>query len=263
MKKIFIAAICCLMVLTAQAGEKKFKIYYNEVEHIRGELYQYSERYLGTTDVVTEDGITYELDRVSQVIPKPANTKTTDNTKGTQTQPEKERTVRTQPLPLNEEALLATNMAKKAESVAKQIYRIRETRMNILAGDVEHMPADGKSMELVLNELKKQEKALTGMFVGKTIIRPKTKVIIIDVDDNVPAIQQVLCKFSEQEGPVDTTHNSGKPVVVNISRYTHSVLADEQPKKKNAEPVYKDEVFRSVTRITYNNKTIYEKTFSL
>lgn len=69
--------------------------------------------------------------------------------------------------PLTEEILKATDSANVAEAVAQQILHIRETRMYLLSGEVEHAPADGTSMKLVLAELDKQEKALTALFVGK------------------------------------------------------------------------------------------------
>ncbi len=256
MKKIILAAFCCLFTLASQAREFTYQVYYEDTEHIRGELYQYSERYLGTTDVEVQNGHTYRLLKVqpafaakdSLVKPIPATSS-------------KARTHIQMPLPLGEEALMAANLAKKAESVAKQIYRIRETRMNILAGDVEHMPADGKSLEMVLNELKKQERTLTSMFVGKTITQTHTYNVTINIEDTIQSCQMPLLKFSEQQGPLDALNEQGNMVTLNLIRLTRPALAAEQPKR--GKPVYEDVIYRSITRITYNNQTIYEKTRNL
>jgi len=256
MKKVIMAAMCCMVAMATMAKEREYNIYYDEITNIRGELYLYSERYLGTTDVVLNDSHTYKLINVKQIVDNPTTTTTTTTTWKAQ----EKTTVKAQ-LPLSEETLMATNLAKKAESVAKQIYRIRETRMNILAGDVEHMPADGKAMQLVLDELDKQEEALTSMFVGKTIVKNHRKAVSINVSDTEKALQLPLIKFSEQEGVLSNSSDNGDQLTLNVTRKTEPVLAENQPKK--GEPVYEDKIISSKTTITYQNKTIYEKTCNL
>ena len=87
-------------------------------------------------------------------------------------------------LPYTEEIVEAGNVRggtrtgsskAQAQAVAKQIFRIRETRMYLLNGEVEHAPADGKAMELVLKELKRQEKQLLELFTGKKTSEIKHK----------------------------------------------------------------------------------------
>jgi len=258
MKKILFAALCCILALSAQAREVTYNVYYNEITTTRGELYLYSERYLGTTDVIMADSHTFELDKIKLVSPEPKPTTTSLPSKAWESTEKTQ--IKTQ-LPLSEETLMATNLAKKAESVAKQIYRIREIRMNLLAGDAEHMPNDGKSMELVLNELKKQEKALTSMFVGSTTTKTHRKSFTVSVSDTDRAIQLPLIKFSKEQGPLSPKANNGDMVTLNIIRTAEAVLAPEQPKKGG--PVYEDKLTSSKTTITYLNKTIYEKTCAL
>jgi len=258
MKKIFMAAICCMVAMATEAREVTYNVYYNEIINTRGELYLYSERYLGTTDVVMADSHTFVLDKIKRVSP---TTTTTTTTTSTATWKAQEKTSVKAQLPLSEETLMATNMAKKAESVAKQIYRIRETRMNILSGDVEHMPADGKAMQLVLDELNKQEEALTSMFVGTSTIKTHRKSVTILVSDTDKAIQQPLLKFSKEQGPMDAQDKSGDVITLNIIRTTEPVLAPVQPKKGG--PVYEDKIISSKISITYQNKIIYEKTCNL
>ena len=68
---------------------------------------------------------------------------------------------------MTEEMLQATSTAKLAELTAKEIYAIRESKLAITRGLSENMPKDGQSMQLVLNELDRQEKALTELFTGR------------------------------------------------------------------------------------------------
>jgi len=250
------AAMCCMVAMATQAKEVTFNVYYNEIIKVRGELYLYSERYLGTTDVILDDSRSFELDQIKLVTPTPPTTPTSTPTATTSWKSTERTSVKTQ-MPLSEETLMATNMAKKAESVAKQIYRIRETRMNILSGDVEHMPADGEAMKLVLEELNKQEKALTSMFVGKSIVKTHRKSVTINVNDSDKIIQIPLLKFSKEQGPLDSDDKQGDIVTLIITRKTQPVLAAQQPKKGG--PVYEDQIISSKAKITYQNKIIYEK----
>jgi len=246
--------MCCMVAMATHAKEVTYNVYYDEITKTRGELYLYSERYLGTTDVILEDSHIFQLDRIKLVNPTTNPAPTPDWKSTTKT------TIKAQ-LPLSEETLMATNLAKKAESVAKQIYRIRETRMNILAGDVEHMPADGKAMQLVLDELDKQEEALTSMFVGKSVVKHLRKSISINVNDQEKAIKKTLLRFSEEAGPMDVQDQKGEIVNLSIIRTTEHVLADNQPKK--GEPVYVDKITSESTTITYKKKTLYAKTCDL
>ena len=61
---------------------------------------------------------------------------------------------------------MAGSTARQAEVAAKQIYRIRESRLNILTGDADNLPPDGEAMKLVIQQLEEQEKALTNLFTG-------------------------------------------------------------------------------------------------
>ena len=56
----------------------------------------------------------------------------------------------------SEELLMAGSTAKQAEVAAKQIYRIRESRLNILTGEADNLPPDGEAMKLVIQQLEEQ-----------------------------------------------------------------------------------------------------------
>ncbi len=94
--------------------------------------------------------------------------------------PSKKAKPKSRPVPYPEDVLKANGEEAQAYEVAKQIFHIRETRMYLLSGEVENAPADGKAMELVLNELNKQEEALTELFTGKRSKVTKHKRIYYD-----------------------------------------------------------------------------------
>ncbi len=229
-----------------------FDIEYDEITEEQGQFYQYSERYLRTTDIVKENKTTYRLTDIRLRTVASADTarlytvpfqekypycsRLSLNNKGIllgvnieaqksdkpnkpamreERHPMEDCSHR--PVPLLEEQLLANSTAKMAENTAKQIYRIRESRLNILSGDVEHLPADGKSMELVLKELDAQERTLTQLFVGKREIRKQHKRICL-----VPTVsmdKEVLFRFSLYNGVVDKDDMSGNPFYITLNKH--------------------------------------------
>lgn len=110
----------------------------------------------------------------------------------------KSRINSTRVAPYPEEAMKASSPRAQAFEIAKQIYHIREARLYLLTGEVDHAPADSKAMELVLAELDKQERALTELFTGKKTRKTDHKVVRIE-----PTNEGHLLFFSEENGFTD------------------------------------------------------------
>lgn len=139
---------------------------------------------------------------------------------------------------MTEEMLQATSTAKLAELTAKEIYSIRESKLAITRGHSENMPKDGLSMQLVLDELNKQEQVLTEMFVGRTdtIYHEFTYTITPDNECNIA--KEVLFRFSRKLGVLDREDLAGSPIyyslkdLKSIKRPTPEELAKRKPLKK-------------------------------
>ena len=131
--------------------------------------------------------------------------------------------------PVPEEALKAANPLAQANEVAKQIFHLRETRMYLLNGEVEHAPADGRSMELVLEELAAQERALTELFVGKKHVRKEHKRVMIE-----PSDAGQLLFFSEENGFTDADNVDADTIVVRMLCQQQTVR-HASPKAKKSE----------------------------
>ena len=225
---------------------------YDRVEHEPGVFYQYAQRYLGTTDIILEKKVNYLLQDIQLTTQAVADTTRvykipTHVANGTclvslshdgrllgyncstqpavnttqpainSTQPAINTTPHNAVLPLLEEQFIAGSVAKMAEGAAKLIYRIRETRLQILAGDVEHLPADGKSMQLVLDELDQQEQQLVELFIGKITTQSYTQQVLYTPAKSVE--NDVLCRFSVHKGLVDTNDLSGEPVYISVNAH--------------------------------------------
>lgn len=243
---------------------------YDEVVTEVGQFYQYSERYLGTKDVITKADRQFVLKNVTfatmasadttrqfiisdksgktQLVslspwgtlagynilldtPKPGDKhkKPCDKNKcetlvGTET---------THLMPLLEEQLMASSTAKMAEGAAKQIYRIREMRLNLLAGEVDKYPADGAALRQILQELDKREQDLTALFVGRrTIVHHVQRFTYTPTTTPVSNEESILFRFSRHYGVVATDDLSGEPVTIRLNKNMHAIVKPEKQAQK-------------------------------
>lgn len=256
-----------------------------------GIFYRYSERYLATNKVVTEEKTTYKLKRIivkQTAIQDPnrtysfepnnnsKNCSLTLNSEGIlcgvnvngpkvlSTSADGDTLVTDNVgsddlLPLGEEYMMAGSEAKLAEGVAKQIYHIRESRISLLTADVDKLPADGESFKTMLNGLNKLESKLTELFVGKKIIEIQTQTIAIT--PSAPMTNEILFRLSELKGIVSSSDLSGVPYYINIIPSV-SLASSNNSKLKNSDTsLYY--VLPVSTQISINDgiNTMYNNTF--
>lgn len=210
-----------------------------------GEFYQYAERYLSIPNPITEDQTIYSIDEInaetkgivdgsrSYLVEFKSSsvasflTLTEDGlicaindnyTFPAKPVREQEQVDTALPNPrqyLSEEILRAGSTAKQAELIAKQIYRLRESRNEILTGEAENMPPDGEAYRLVISQLEEQEKALTSMFIGSETTEKGVREFTI-IPDEKDIEEQVVFRFSSKMGVVDPDDLAGGPVYLTL-----------------------------------------------
>lgn len=211
-----------------------------------GIYYQYANRYLAVDDVQTTESTSYRLVNAifkTQTVADPKRTYAIEPAKKSvlnqlsinkngilcginistrnlflppvSTHYNADNAPKASILPLGEEYMMAGSISKLAEGAAKQIYRIRESRLGLLTGDVEHMPADGKSLQTMLEGLDKAEKELTALFMGKATTTIERKLITIPSEGALK--NHVAFRLSAFKGIVDSDDLSGAPYFVNLS----------------------------------------------
>lgn len=120
---------------------------------------------------------------------------------------------------ISEEMLQSQSTAKRAELAAQAIFAIRQTRSDLITGQADNMPPDGKSLQLMLDNLQAQEEALTAMFLGTTSVYTQVESFIIDpsklADNDSERI--VVARISAVDGIIDSDDLSGSPVYVDMS----------------------------------------------
>ncbi|GHT38869.1 DUF4831 domain-containing protein [Bacteroidia bacterium] len=246
-------------------------IEYSETKQKAGPYAKYASRYLGINDseVIPEDGTYYTSDNVTVsetgipnkeqsylVLFKSKTTApfvylTEDGMLCTinaeyhqpDVSPEKGKTVvvpvsdlpKINPQSIyTEEYLRAGSISKMAEVAAKNIYKIRESRQDILTGEVDNMPKDGEAMKIVLGNLDAQEKLWTELFTGSSETVKRSKQLTIE--PVAEANKEVLFRFSKYAGVVDADDLSGNPVYWNLRNLKTVDIPEPDPKKKAKEP---------------------------
>ena len=135
---------------------------------------------------------------------------------------------------LNEEILAAGSTAKMAQLTAQEIYDIRDSRSQLIKGQADFMPKDGEQMKMMLNQMDRQDQALTSLFAGTTVRDTTEHVFIIVPDGN---LNRTLFRFSKRFGLVDADDLSGAPYIINVKNQTQlpATDAEQAAKKKKAE----------------------------
>lgn len=226
-----------------------------------GPYYRYAEKYLNIKDVVTESKVYYELDKVTlenRGVPDKENTYIVSFKAGTvapyayltedgllcsinaeykpapESEAEKARKVRKTAAPdasvLSEELLMAGSTARQAEVAARQIYRIRESRLNILTGDADNLPPDGEAMKIVIQQLEEQENALTALFVGTKIREPQYYDVAVEPTGDME--KEILFRFSPFLGVLDADDLGGMPVYMDLTATERAPQLDEKEAEK-------------------------------
>lgn len=117
---------------------------------------------------------------------------------------------------VTEEMLRSTSTAKRAELAAARIIELRQNRSDVISGQAESMPTDGKAMQLALDNIKLQEDVLTAMFTGTR--QTFTNVATFSVrPDSLDSQRLVIARLSVTEGLVDADNLSGAPIYLNIN----------------------------------------------
>ena len=132
-----------------------------------------------------------------------------------------------------EEYLRAGSVSKMAEVAAKNIYRIRESRQDLLTGEVENVPKDGEAMRIILGNLDAQEKLWTELFTGSSETKTYSKVFTVEPENETT--EAILLRFSKHLGVVDADDLSGSPVYWNLKNLKTVEIAPIDPKKKTKE----------------------------
>lgn len=117
---------------------------------------------------------------------------------------------------ITQDMALSASVSKRAELAAQRIFELREMRSDLLSGQADNPPADGKAMQLVLDNLAAQEAALTAMFAGvhssRTVVEKVTYI-----PDSSDASGVVIARLSAVDGIVSPDNLAGAPITLDFT----------------------------------------------
>ena len=272
----------------------------SKVETKAGPYFKYAEKYLGISNVVLEDKLYYELEGVevfSKGIPDKEKSYLVELKSGTNApfvyltesglictinaeySPEDTKDAKADKTtaPTNsklspeslftEEYLQAGSIGKMAEIAAKQIYKIRESRMDILTGNADNVPKDGEALKLILQQLEAQEKTLMELFTGATTVNKNFKTFTFDMEPINDLEKEVIFRFSKHLGIVGSDDLSGSPVYMNLKQIDKEDLniIDNSKKKdsKSDKGVFYNIPGRGAVEIYFGVNRIYKGVFEI
>jgi len=272
------------------------RVTYTKKTRKAGEFYRFAERYLNVSNPITQNEVIYNLDNIeatttgipdkeksylvefksNSVAPFVMLTKdgvicaineevSLPSIKLFADLPIIENPKKTDPKSyLSEEILRAGSTAKQAELIAKQIYRLRESRTDILTGDADNMPPDGNAYKLIITQLDEQEKALTSMFIGSEETEVLTKEFKFIPDfDNVD--KRTIFRFSKKLGVVEPNNLAGAPVILTL---TNNEPKENVPLTPKEEKAWNDKFSKGIIynipakanlKIDYEGRTMVQK----
>ncbi len=127
----------------------------------------------------------------------------------------------------------STSTSKRAELAAQRVFELREMRSDLLSGQAENTPPDGRAMQLVLDNIAAQEAALTAMFAGTTKTSTAVRTFTL-VPDSSEIDRMVLARLSPVDGIVAPDDLGGAPVTPSLRidrRATLPVTDKAEPKR--------------------------------
>lgn len=160
---------------------------------------------------------------------------------------------------MNQEILTAGSTLKMAELTAQEIYDIRESRNALVRGEADNTPKDGAQLKLMLDQLSLQEAALTQMFKGET--SNSTEVFVLTYIPEEETEKEVLFRFSQRLGLLDSDDLAGEPVYISVKDLQTVPVAEEdektaKKKQKMETGVYYNVPSRAAVRIFDSRNTL-------
>lgn len=239
--------------------ELQVKVTVTKSTYIPGEFCQYADRYLRLQNISSQQKETWAIQSIVVTpfgVPNPElaySIKLKDKSVASQvdlttdgiiraintTLPKEEETIQPSPKKkerinprsfMTEEMLMATSSIKMAELVAKEIYNIRESKNTLVKGQADYMPKDGDALQIMLNNLNTQEKALTEMFSGYTETTDHEYTFVINPENDID--KETICRFSQKLGILKVNDLAGAPIYISITQKSPLPPADEESKKK-------------------------------
>lgn len=145
------------------------------------------------------------------------------------------------------EYVQATTTAAKAQILADEIYRTRESRNLVISGESEQPFADGQALKLALERLDQRERAFVELFNG-TRQSAEGVEVVTDLSATEEG-RRVVARFSEQMGLLPSDDLRGEPIYLNIEIVEQAPQLEERELEKLHKRLEKGITYRVPGRV--------------
>lgn len=164
---------------------------------------------------------------------------------------------------VNEDFITAQSSYKQAQLLAEELMEIREAKVSLTRGTAETMPTDGRQLELMLQSLEKQEKALTSAFTGSSWKEKEVRTFSFMPEKEA---KYILCKVNPNEGIVDAGSKTGEPLFVSVKMIEEPELPVDA--KGDEKKLPKDAVMYNIPGVanislSFKDQTLYQKQYPI
>lgn len=113
--------------------------------------------------------------------------------------------------------VVSKNPEQKASEAAETIFNLRNSRFALLTNANDEPLPDGKSFEVMTEELGKMEENYLALFIGKSA-KQKYEFSFDFVPGQKSVKNEVFFRFSEDRGVLPKSDLSGRPIVIEVNK---------------------------------------------
>lgn len=147
-------------------------------------------------------------------------------------------------IPVQQTQRVEKTQEQRAEEAARNIFRLRETRLAIITGDTDAVYS-GEAMGAAVEEMRRMEEEYLRLFLGETVTG-RTH-LSSDVVPDKEQMRYVAFRFSESEGLLPSGSIGGRPITLELSTEKEDLAFDIQMDETRA---------RSGTRLYYRQPAV-------
>ena len=164
---------------------------------------------------------------------------------------------------VDEEFLVSQSSAMRARMLSETLMTVRESRLSLTRGTAETMPTDGQQMELMLNSLGDQDKAITQAFTGftaRSTHRQRYYFTPDTVKTSANGERFILGRLSNFAGFTEADDLTGDPIYLSINFTSRpEIPVDElgEPKRLPKDAVVYTIPSTAQITLTWEGKTLF------
>lgn len=127
-------------------------------------------------------------------------------------------------------------LEQKAADAAHHLFKLRKRRFKILSCNYDHLPADGKSYKVIVDQLNALESKYLELFLGKTEVNIETRNYSYTPSKDEE--KAIIARYSVEKGLLDSKHIAGVPVTakiinVNFNENSNAILTTQVIEGRN------------------------------